>query len=125
MRYAFKVYVKASGRNVHRAYANLRRKLLPLDDWADTDEAYPVDDGTDAVDYVPEEEIQAARVAHRSHPDGKRVCRDPQCDHGVIIDHLPVCMMTERELRKLPSRLVRIKARLERLRERTSEELPE
>jgi len=112
--YRWQVYIDTKGRSPGHAYQLLRRKLLALGGrWSDTDFALVADPAEDESACVDEEEIQAARRQWNKTEGITRLCMDPECDHGIVIDHLPVCMMTEQELEKLPNRLKRMMARMQ------------
>ena len=114
-KYTFQVWVEVRGRNHVKAYENLRRKLLPLVGWEDTDTAFEVLENGSWGAPVSEEDVQAARQVYRHGDEGQRTCRDDECDHGLIVGGIPICMMTAKELRKLPHQMNRLRARLERL----------
>lgn len=104
MKIQFKVMIDGSGTTVARAYQDMRRKLLAMNGWADTDEAIcTTSEGT--YDWVPEEEVQAARKAFPHSKDGMRVCNGgTKCNHDLIVFGIPACMMDKGETRKMVKR---------------------
>lgn len=104
MRYRFTVIIDGSGPTLEKAYQEMRRKLLPLRGWADTDEAILVVDGNVNV-CIPEAEVQVARKAFPHSKDGMRVCNGgPGCIHDVAVYGIPACMMYSNEIKKMVKR---------------------
>jgi len=104
MRYRFTVIIDGSGPTLEKAYQEMRRKLLPLVDWADTDTAYSeVSEGVHAL--IPEEDVQAARKAFPYSRDGRRMCNGGKsCIHDVVVYGIPACMMSPKEIKKMVKR---------------------
>ena len=72
MRFRFRVIIDGVGPNIEKAYQDMRRKLLPLKGWADTDDVYQeVAEGQHLL--TPEEDVQAARKAFPYSKDGRRM----------------------------------------------------
>ena len=114
MRFQFTVYIEGSGPTVEKAYQDMRRKLLPVRGWADSDEATAPSAGG-LREYVDEEEIQAARVAFKTSKDGLRVCNGgTSCLHDVVVFGIPACMMNEKETKKMIKRGKRLQKGLDK-----------
>ena len=96
--------IDGSGPTLEKAYQEMRRKLLPLGDWADTDTVYiEASEGVHAM--VPEEDVQAARKAFPHSRDGRRMCNGGKnCIHDVVVYGIPACMMSPKELKKMVKR---------------------
>jgi hypothetical protein len=100
----FTVYIEGSGPNVVKAYQDMRRKLLPLRGWADSDEATVVDEAN-VHTYLPEEDVQVARTAFKHSKDGLRLCNGGDaCIHDVVVYGIPACMMSAKEVKKMVKR---------------------
>ena len=104
MKYQFTVVIEGEGKNLVRAYQDMRQKLLPLKGWADTDVVISVaDDGK--YTYLAEPAVQAARKAFPYSVDGKRRCNGgPDCVHDVVVGGIPACMMSPKEIAKMVKR---------------------
>lgn len=109
MKVQFKVMIEGKGTTVEKAYQDMRRKLLPMQGWADTDEA--IDITTEGkFEFVEEADVQRARKAFPFSKDGMRVCNgEIACRHDVIVFGIPGCMMTEREVKKMVKRGQKLK----------------
>ena len=108
MKIQFKVYIEGDGPNVVKAYQDMRRKLLPIKGWADTDEAIDKT-APGEFEYVDEHELQAARVAFKTSKDGLRLCNGGEaCLHDVVVYGIPGCMMNAKEIKKMVRRGHRI-----------------
>ena len=112
MKCRFVILLDGSGPDLVKAYQDMRRKLLPVTGWSDTDEAYTV--GPDGVQvFMAEEDVQDARKAWPDSRDGLRECRaEPGCRHDVFTDGLPICMMYDEEAKKLVKRARKAEQRL-------------
>jgi hypothetical protein len=108
MKIQFTVMITGKGPTVEKAYQDMRRKLLPMVGWADTDEAFDITAEGDFED-VPEADVQRARKAFPFSRDGRRLCNGgPTCLHDVIVYGIPACMMSDKETRKMVKRGHRI-----------------
>ena len=108
MKIQFKVYLTGNGPTVEKAYQDMRRQLLPMKGWNDTDEA--IDQTVPGeFEYVPEGAVMAARIAFKYSRDGLRVCNGgATCLHDVVVYGIPACMMNAKELKKMHKRGKRI-----------------
>ena len=113
MKCRFVILLDGSGDDLAKAYQDMRRKLLPVTGWADTDEAYTIDaDGVQV--FMAAEDVQDARKAWPDSRDGLRECRaGPGCRHDVFTAGLPICMMYDKEAKKLVKRAEKVKRRLQ------------
>ena len=104
MRYHFAVIIDGSGPTLEKAYQEMRRKLLPMKGWADTDTVYSKA-SEDVHVMVPEEDVQAARKAFPPSRDGRRRCNGGNnCLHDVVVYGIPACMMSRKEIKKMVKR---------------------
>ena len=102
MKYQFSVWIEGSGPDLIKAYQDMRRKLLGMNGWIDTDEAVQMH-GEMRI-HVEEEDIQDARRAFPHSKDGKRRCSMEQhtdCKHDVVVFGIPACMMDAREAQRM------------------------
>ncbi len=108
MKYQFLIQLVGSGPNVRAAYQDMRRKLLPLRGWTDSDTVtFEPEGGGEVV--VPEEEVQEARSAFKFSKDGLRFCKmGDTCRHDVVVYGIPACMMDEKETKKMIKRGMRM-----------------
>ncbi len=114
MRFQFTVYIDGSGPTVEKAYQDMRRKLLAVRGWADSDEATLVTGETSRM-RVEEEKVQAARIAFKMSKDGLRVCNGgTNCLHDVVVYGIPACMMDEKEVKKMRKRGKRLQKGLDK-----------
>lgn len=102
--------IDGSGPTLEKAYQDMRRKLLPIGGWADTDDVYhEVSDGQHVM--VPEEDVQVARKAFPHSKDGRRMCNGGKnCLHDVVVYGIPACMMNQKEVKKMVKRGYRMQA---------------
>ena len=114
MKFQFTVYIEGSGSSVAKAYQDMRRKLLPVRGWADSDEATLVEDD-DSRTYLDEKLVQAARKVFPFSKDGLRLCNGGEgCLHDVVVFGIPACMMNEKELKKMRKRGRRLQKGLDK-----------
>lgn len=100
MKVEFLVTVTGEGADVRRAYADMRRRLMAVQGWRDTDTAW-----SDGEGEVAEGEVQAARHAYAASREARRRCRMGKgCRHDVVVAGIPACMMDDRELKALVRR---------------------
>ena len=110
MKVRFTVVIEGSGPSVAKAYQDMRRKLLPIRDWSDTDGAIMAMPNGYQVP-LEEELVQAARKAFTTSKDGERRCNGGlACRHDVVVFGIPVCMMDAKEVKKMVERGHRITA---------------
>ena len=104
MKFRFTVIIDGSGTTLEKAYQDMRRKLLPLGGWADTDTVYSeVSEGQHVL--IEEADVQAARKAFPYSRDGRRMCNGGKdCIHDVVVYGIPACMMSPKEIKKMVKR---------------------
>lgn len=104
MKFRFTVIIDGSGPTLEKAYQEMRRKLLPLGGWADTDDVYR-EESEGVHTLIPEEDVQAARRAFPYSRDGRRMCNGGEdCLHDVVVYGIPACMMSPKEIKKMIKR---------------------
>lgn len=114
MRVRFTVVIEGSGPSVAKAYQDMRRKLLPIRNWSDTDGAIMVKPDGEQVP-LEEELVQAARKLFKTSKDGERRCNgDASCLHDVVVYGIPACMMDSKEARKMVKRGRKIQAGMDK-----------
>lgn len=114
MKLRFTVVIEGSGPSVAKAYQDMRRKLLPLRGWSDTDGAIMVTPEGDQYP-VDEELVQAARQLYKTSKDAKRLCNGGlDCRHDVVVFGIPACMMDKKETQKMVKRGHRIQQGLDK-----------
>ncbi len=114
MRVRFTVVIEGSGPSVAKAYQDMRRKLLPIRDWSDTDGAIMVKPDGEQVP-LGEELVQAARQLFKTSKDAKRLCNGGlDCRHDVVVYGIPACMMDKAETQKMVKRGHRIQVGLDK-----------
>ncbi len=114
MKIQFTVYIEGSGPSVAKAYQDMRRKLLSVRGWADSDEATHVG-ADDSRTYVDEGDVQAARKAFPFSKDGLRACNGgANCLHDVVVFGIPGCMMDAKEAKKMRKRGQRLQKGLDK-----------
>ncbi len=99
------------------AYELMRERLMTLSGWSDTDIMLCQDDkvGPEYL-YGAPAVVQKARKAYLKSDKAHRVCAasaEDKCTHSVVVNGLPVCMMTQVELQSLQAQVAKEQAELE------------